>query len=183
MQIRLTTPDDFSQIAAVLNEQIAHGIAHFGTIPISEAQIDEEWSPIADMYPWLTAIDDQGAFLGFVKSAPWSQRGGYRWTVEVSVYLSKNARGRGIGRALYNELFGILTRQGYVIVFAGASIPNEASDKLHKAMGMEVVGEVTPFGFKQGKWIAVRYYQGLLVDLDSATPPMPIQPVVSVFPA
>lgn len=182
MDIRLTTKDDFSPIADLLNDQIMNGYAHFGTVQTDASEVEQSWSAHADTHPWLSAIDDNGAFLGFVKSAPWSSRGGYRWTVEVSVYIEKHARGRGVGTALYRELFRILKLQGYVIVYAGASMPNEASDRLHKSMGMTPFGEVTPSGFKQGRWIDVRYYQMQLVDPAEATPPMPVKPIASVYP-
>lgn len=182
MNIRPTTKDDFAPIADLLNDQIMNGFAHFGTVQTDAKEIEQSWSPHTDTHPWLTAVDDEGNFLGFVKSSPWSPRGGYRWTVEVSVYLVSHARGRGIGRALYDELFRILKLQGYVVVYAGVSLPNEASDRLHRAIGMTPFGDVTPSGFKQGKWIDVRYYQMHLVDPASVTPPMPVQPIASVYP-
>ena len=182
MQIRLTTREDFSEIADVLNDQIMNGFSHFGTVQTDAKEIEQSWAPHADTHPWLTAVDDDGRFLGFVKSAPWSSRGGYRWTVEISVYIEKQARGRGIGRALYDELLRILRLQGYVVVYAGVSLPNEASDRLHRAIGMTPFGDVTPSGYKQGRWIDVRYYQMHLVDPESATPPMPVRPIASVYP-
>ena len=182
MNIRPTTRDDFAPIACLLNEQIVDGYAHFGTLQTNAEEIEASWAPHAGTHPWMTAEDGDGGFLGFVKSAPWSPRGGYRWTVEVSVYLVPSARGRGIGRALYDELFRVLRLQGYVVVYAGVSLPNEPSDRLHRAIGMTPFGDVTPSGFKQGRWIDVRYYQMQLVDPASATPPMPVKPIASVYP-
>ena len=68
------------------------------------------------------------------------KRSGYQWSVEVSVYVAAEARGRVAGRRLYTALFDLLRRQGYVTAFAGIALPNEASVGLHEAMGFRPIG-------------------------------------------
>lgn len=162
VEIGLVGESDIGDITGLLNHEIAHGFAHFGSVPEREETIRGLWKSHHETHAWLVARDGEGRFLGFAKSAPWSARGAYSWCVEVSIYIAPGAQRMGLGKRLYGRLFEILGAQGYVTVIAGASVPNEGSDRLHKAMGMKVIGEHESIGYKFGRWYGVRYYQGFL---------------------
>jgi len=181
MQIRLMTKEDAGEIADVLNVAIASSVAHFGTVPTDAEEVLQSWHATSETYPWLVAVGDDGGFMGFAKGSPWNTRQAYRWTVETGIYLNKESQGMGVGKTLYTKLFDVLALQGYRIVLAGVSIPNPASEQLHESMGMTVVGDVTPAGYKFGKWISVRRYQFHLGKIDSGTVPRPIRSVSSVW--
>lgn len=168
-------------IADLLNEQILTGRAHFGVATESAEVVAGQWRQAGDRYPWLVAEDDAGAFLGFARGHPWKVREAYDWTVEAGIYLAEPARGRGVGRLLYQRLFDTLRGQGFVIVLAGVTVPNPASERLHESMGMTVAGEIAPAGFKLGRWMAVRYYQLMLRDLGVDEDPGGIRPVSGVW--
>jgi len=172
MNIRFTHPDDVPAITAILNSEIANGIAHFGTEPIDGLAISTELKAAGNKFPWYTAEDKAGKFLGFCKSAPWSPRGGYDWTVEITIYIAKHAQGQGVGKALYTRLLDTLRAQRFQIIVAGVSEPNPASAALHTSIGMEQSGYNKTMGFKHGQWIDVSYYQMILGDL--ASPPLPV---------
>ncbi len=117
--------------------------------------------------PWLVAEVD-GQVAGFTYASPHRQRPGYRWSAEVSVYLDPAYHRRGIARALYERLISELTRLGYVSIFAGIALPNEASVGLHEAVGFEPLGVFSHIGFKNGAWHDVGWWQRTLRD-----PPVP----------
>ena len=73
-------------------------------------------------------------------------------SADVTAYMAEGYRGRGLGRALYTRLFEILRLQGYRSLYAGITVPNEASVALHRAMGMEPVGIYRNVAFKFGAW-------------------------------
>lgn len=171
MQIRPTQIQDITSITALLNHEIVHGVAHFGTQPIEESEIRGQLAQAGDRFPWYTAADDSG-FLGFCKSAPWSTRGGYNWTAEVTIYLAPQARGRGIGKALYTKLLSTLRAQRFQVIVAGVSEPNPASVALHTSIGMKQTGYNTKMGFKHGRWIDVSYYQMILGDQSDSPEPV-----------
>ncbi len=162
IEIGLVGDGDIGEITGLLNREIAEGFAHFGTAPEKEETIRGLWAAGKAFHPWLVARDGDGRFLGFAKSSAWNPRGAYAWCVEVSVYIAPGAQRMGLGTRLYGRLFEILRAQGYVTVVAGASVPNEGSDRLHRAMGMRVIGEHEAIGYKFGRWYGVRYYQGFL---------------------
>lgn len=158
MHIRPTQLEDVSSITTLLNHEIAQGVAHFGTEPIDQSEIREQLKSAEDRFPWYSAFDDD-QFLGFCKSAPWSLRGGYNWTAEITIYLTPEARGRGIGKALYGNLLSTLKAQRFQVIVAGVSEPNPASVALHTSIGMKQTGYNTRMGYKHRRWIDVSYYQ------------------------
>ena len=181
MHIRLTAPEDVPAITALLNDEIARNTAHFGTGPEVESTIAGLLEVAGDRFPWYTALDDEDRFLGFAKSGPWSLRGGYDWTAEITIYTTPESRGRGVGRALYTRLLDTLRAQRFQIIVAGIAEPNPASVALHTSIGMERTGYNQTMGFKHGKWIDVGYYQMILGDL--ANPPPPVLTVSEALTA
>jgi len=172
MNIRFTHPDDVPAITAMLNSEIANGVAHFGTEPIDDSATSTELKAAENRFPWYTAEDDSGKFLGFCKSAPWSPRGGYDWTAEITIYIAQHAQGKGVGKALYTRLLDTLRAQRFQVVVAGVSEPNPASVGLHMSIGMERTGYNASMGYKHGQWIDVSYYQMILGELTNPPPPV-----------
>ncbi|MBO6514682.1 MAG: N-acetyltransferase [Phycisphaerales bacterium] len=175
MQIRPTQTDDVPSITSLLNHEIIHGVAHFGTEPIEQSEVKGQLAQAEGWFPWYCAFDDNDAFLGFCKSAPWSPRGGYNWTAEITIYLMPEARGRGIGKALYTKLLSTLSAQRFQVIVAGVSEPNPASVALHTSIGMKQTGYNTRMGYKHGQWIDVSYYQMILGEQ-----PNPPEPILSI---
>lgn len=102
-------------------------------------------------YPFLIYKEDD-KILGYAYASPHNQRAAYDWSSNVSIYLSQNAKGRGIGRALYTCLFDTMRNLGYYNLYAGITLPNESSEGIHKAMGFKHVATYEKVGFKNGAW-------------------------------
>lgn len=111
--------------------------------------------------PWLVALEDQ-AVVGYAYAAPWNARDAYRHTMEVTAYVTPGATGRGIGSALYAELFARLRPLGVHAVIAVIALPNPASVALHERFGLRHAGTFREVGRKFGRWVDVGYWQGLL---------------------
>ena len=186
VSVALAGPGDMGPIAAVLADAVVHTRAHFGDEPPTEADVTAQFAAQGATHPWLVAREtggasggaSGGAFLGFAKASPWMTRRGYAWTVETSIYLEASARGRGVGRLLYDTLFALLAAQGYAVAIAGVALPNPASERLHEAVGMRACAVFDPVGFKFGDWIAVRYYQRVL---NAGATPGEIRPVADTW--
>ncbi len=127
-------------------------------------------------HAWLVAEQD-GRIIGYAYGAPHRARTAYQWSVEVSVYLDRSAQRKGIGRALYEALFERLRAQGYYNAYAGIALPNEASVRLHEAMGFQSIGVFRAVGYKFGRWHDVGWWQMELrpqrVDPAPPGPPLP----------
>jgi len=94
----------------------------------------------------------------------------------VSVYLARDRRGRGGGRALYEALLTRLTERGFRMAAAGMTQPNEASGRLHAALGFEPVGTFRAVGWKHGAWRDVAWVQRPLAAAlpEGEDPPEPV---------
>ena len=148
----------------------------------------EEAAPDADAFaariacltathPWLVAERD-GVVAGFAYGSPHRERAAYRWAADVSVYVDPAHHGRGIGRALYEELLARLRTQRIHIACAGITLPNAASVGLHESLGFELVGIYRGIGWKAGAWRDVGWWQLRLLPplADGAPPPEPLPP-------
>ncbi len=112
---------------------------------------------------WLVAERD-GECIGYAYGSSHRERAAYRWSVEVSAYVSPNHHRQGIGRSLYSALFSVLAEKGFCSAYAGVTLPNEASIALHRSVGFAPVGTFEAVGRKFGKWHDVAWFQRRLRD-------------------
>lgn len=115
-------------------------------------------------FPWLVWEED-GQVLGYAYAGAPFERAAYRWDAEVSIYICPAAQGRGGGRALYERLERILTRQGYRTLYAIITSENQASLDFHTKMGYTHLATFPHCGWKKGRWLAVTWLQKQLQDL------------------
>lgn len=127
-----------------------------------------------ELYPWLVA-EENGAILGYAYACAHRERPAYRWSVDSAIYVRENARGRGVARALYEELFRILKEQRFHSVYAGIALPNDASIALHRSMGFSLVGTYKQVGYKDGAWRDTSWWQ-LQLSSGDAPPQEPLKP-------
>jgi phosphinothricin acetyltransferase len=125
--------------------------------------------------PWLVADGGAEGVIGYAYAGPHRERAGYRWAVNISVYVAAGHHGRGVGRALYDALILLLRRQGFVNAYAGIALPNDASVALHEAIGMRRIVVYEGVGFKHGAWHDVAWYHlRLTVPEEHPAEPIPL---------
>ena len=106
----------------------------------------EETAPTADematridkcrpRWQWLVA-EVNGEVVGYAYGSQHRERSAYRWSVEVSAYVDRHHQRQGIGRALYEQLLAELADKGFCNAFAGITLPNDPSVKLHDVDGL-----------------------------------------------
>jgi phosphinothricin acetyltransferase len=100
--------------------------------------------------------------MGFAVVSAFRDRAAYATTVEDSVYVHGDHRGQGVGRALLDELLRLTAAHGFHAVIARISSENEASLRLHRACGFELVGTEREVGRKHGRWLDVVELQRML---------------------
>lgn len=109
-------------------------------------------------FPWLV-WEEEGTVLGYAYAGAAFERAAYRWCAETSVYLAKEAQGRGWGRKLMEALEKILQSQGYRVLYALITEENESSLRFHEALGFAQAACLPNCGYKQGRWIGVCYLE------------------------
>lgn len=161
MEIRTAVADDVPGLQAVYDPHTAGSHSTFHTEPVAP----EVWlGRLASDHPGDQVVVgvEGGRVLGTAWSTEYRPKSGYDATRETSVYLADGATGRGLGRALYDDLLGRLTEAGMHTAVAGVALPNDASVALHTACGYEVIGNFREVGHKFGRWIDVLWFQKML---------------------
>jgi len=171
--VRLAEPEtDAAAVADIYRPAVETSLASFEERAPTTAEMAERMRTTLVRTPWLVAEQD-GAVVGYAYAGPHHQRPGYRWSVNISVYVAPGFAGQGIGRRLYDELLALLRRQGFVNVYAGITLPNPASVALHEAIGMRRIAVYEGVGFKHGAWHDVAWYH-LRLAVPDGRPPEPI---------
>jgi len=162
--IRQAKEADAEAIADIYNYYVTDTIVTFEEEPVLPDEIARRIDQVAKAgLPWLVA-EAQGRIVGYAYATPWKERIGYRFSVETTVYLSKDSTGHGVGTELYAELFKLLEAAGIKSAVGGVALPNDASVALHEKFGMRKVAEFERIGVKFGQWINVAYWQRLFAD-------------------
>lgn len=173
---RLATPDDAAALQAIYAPYVETSIT-FEYVAPSVEEFRRRIEERICIYPYIV-VEEDGVPMGYAYASRLFSRPAYAWAVELSVYLSRDCRGRGLGRALYARMLSLLELQGIRSAHGKVTEPNEASDKLHRAMGFRCVGIMDNVGFKLGKWRDVSHYEKLLGDFESA--PEPVIPITEL---
>lgn len=162
--IRPATPEDAAAICAIYNHYIATTTISFEEEPVSAGEMAQRVADVqAAGLPWLVAMEG-GRLLGYAYATRWRARPAYRTSVESTVYLDREAGGRGAGSLLYHALLDELRRREVHMVIGGIAQPNARSVALHEKMGFRKVAHFSEVGRKFGRWIDVGYWELKLQD-------------------
>ena len=164
MRFRFAQPGDGAGIAAIYGPIVAHTAISFEVEPPDAALMRARIAEQPANRPWIVAERD-AQILGYAYASPFRGRAAYRWSAETTVYVAESARRRGVAGDLYAVLFGLLVAQGYRRAFAGITLPNHASERLHRAIGFTDVGVFRAAGHKFGAWHDVMMLQRALAPL------------------
>lgn len=169
--VRPARPADAAGIAAVYAPIVEQSVISFEATPPDADEFARRMAARPRL-PWFVG-EAGGQVVGFAYAAQHRSRAAYRWSADCSVYLAGGARGKGLGRALYERLFAEVRELGYVSLFAGVALPNDASVGLHTALGFQPVGIYRNVGHKFGSWVDVGWWQLPLLD----PPHQPAEPI------
>jgi L-amino acid N-acyltransferase YncA len=106
--------------------------------------------------PFLVAVDDEHAVLGYALMHPWNPKSAYRFSAEDSIYLAPDATGRGLGTALLETLLQVSAEAGLrTIVALIEPTAAAASIALHRRYGFADAGLLRDVGVKFGRSLDV----------------------------
>lgn len=168
--VRLATLDDAEAVRTIYNREVTGSTVTFDLVPRS---LDDQraWlAAHAGAHPAVVAVSGD-AVVGFGSLSPYRDRPAYATTVEDSVYVDRDVRGRGVGRLLLADLVRLAGLHGFHSVIARIVGGHDASIALHRACGFELVGVEREVGRKFGRWLDVVVMQRLLAPEASANRP------------
>jgi L-amino acid N-acyltransferase len=150
------------EIREIYNEVIRNTTAVFSDLEVTlenrEAWLDAK--RIAG-FPVLAAVDPSGV-VGFATFGEFRTWPGYRYSVEHSVHVRADSRGRGVGRALVQALLQEAGRMQKHVMIAGIDAQNVTSIALHEKLGFKTGGELREVAFKFGRWLDLKFMHRLI---------------------
>lgn len=158
MNIRLATPSDAAALLAIYAPYVENTAITFEyEVPTIE-DFTNRIAKTLEKYPYLVAEED-GVVVGYAYASTYYARAAYDWAVELSVYVSLDSRGQGVGTKLYDALEYLLDQMGYIHFLACISLPNEASLAFHRKRGYQQVAHFPKIGYKFNRWHDIVWLQ------------------------
>lgn len=161
MLIRPATLQDQPGILEIYNESVLNSTATFDTDPRTPEKQLEWFNRHKANHPILVA-EENGRIAGWASLSPWSDRCAYDSTVEVSVYLAPEQRGKGLGFQLLQQVTEAGRKAGNHTILSRISSDNLASIRIHEKAGYSTVGTMKEVGFKFGRFLDVVIMQIVL---------------------
>lgn len=158
MNIRLANPSDAASFLSIYAPYVENTAITFEYEVPSIEDFGNRIEKTLGKYPYLVAEED-GVVLGYAYASTYYARAAYDWAVELSVYVSQDARGKGVGSKLYNELEDLLDQMGYMHFLACVSLPNEDSIAFHTKRGYQQVAYFPKIGYKLERWHDIVWLQ------------------------
>ena len=159
--VRPAVEDDAAAVVRIYAPYVEQTAISFEEIVPTTDDMAARIKKCRTRWQWLVA-EVNGEVVGYAYGSQHRERAAYRWSVVVSAYVDREHHRKGIGRALYEPLLIELADKGFCNAFAGITLPNEPSVKLHTSMGFEPVGTFRSIGWKFGTWHDVTWLQRTL---------------------
>lgn len=152
-----------SSILDILNEAILNSTALYDYRARSPESM-EAWfaTKRAAGHPVIGAVDDAGTLLGFASYGRFREREAYKYSVEHSLYVHVDHRGKGVGAALMPALIAAARERGVHVLVGGIDVANAASIALHERFGFVHTGTIRESAFKFGHWLDLGFWQLVL---------------------
>jgi phosphinothricin acetyltransferase len=150
-------------ILAILNDAIVNSTALYDYKP-RDAQSMVTWfnTKRAGNFPVIGVEDAQGTLLAFGSYGTFRAFPAFKYTVEHSVYVHKDHRGKGLGRVIMEAIADAARENGVHALMGAIDATNPGSIALHERLGFKHVGTLPEVGFKFGRWLDLAFYQLLL---------------------
>ncbi len=164
VSIRPATEADLAAIQRIYNHAILNTTATWDEEPWPMQKREDWWAEHRRRGPEQPVVvaEAQGAVVGFAYLTLMSQKSGWRFTRENTIYVDEPWRRHGVGRVLLAALLEEANRIGVRLVVASITSDNEASIALHAEFGFEVVGTLRDAGWKFGRRHSTTYMQRLI---------------------
>ncbi len=156
--IRIATPADAERLLQIYAPYVTDTAISFEYTVPSVTEFRTRINNTLQKYPYLVA-EHNGQIVGYTYAGPFIARAAYGWNVETTIYLQKDKKKAGIGRALYEALEKALTLQNILTANACIGYPETEdayltlnSIQFHEHLGYRMVGVFHQCGYKFGRW-------------------------------
>ncbi len=159
VQTRDAVLDDLPQLLDIYNDIILHTTAVYDYEPHT-LEMRKQWFETKQQqgFPVFVAEED-GVIVGFSSIGSFRAWAAYKYSVENSIYVKADCRGKGMGKVLMQPLIEASKTLGMHTIIASIDANNEASLKLHKSFGFQEVAHFKQVGYKFDRWLDLKFLQ------------------------
>lgn len=170
-RIRQCDENQLPEILEIFNEAILHSTALYDYQPRTMENM-QTWytAKLQGNYPIIGVFDPEDQLLGFTSYGSFRNWPAYKYSVEHSIYIRSDRRGKGLGKLLLREIIKSAEEQDYHVLIGGIDASNTASIHHHEKEGFVWSGTIKQAGYKFGKWLDLSFYQLIL-----NTPVLPVE--------
>lgn len=161
LSIRPATADDILRITDIYNDAILNTTATFDTETKTVEERMQWFLNHDDKHPVIVA-EIESRVIGFASLSKWSDRCAYDGTAEVSVYIDKNHRGKGVGKRMVEVIALEGEKAGLTNLISRITEGNLSSIHIHEQLGFEHIGVMKKAGKKFDKFLDVHLMQKLI---------------------
>lgn len=167
--IRPVTKSDAAQLVNIYGYYVENtAITAELTVP-SVAEFEQRIEKTTQKYPYICA-EENGKILGYAYAGVFRSRAGFNHTVELSIYIDKSARKKGIGRLLYQHLIPQLKKMGIINLYASITVPDDQDDEyldhnsenFHKHLGFKTIGYFRSSIHKFNRWYGMIFMEKII---------------------
>jgi phosphinothricin acetyltransferase len=169
MRIEAVSTKDAEQLLEVYGYYVRETAVSFEYDVPSVAEFQGRIAQISQRYPYWKAVGDDGVVLGYAYANTFKSRAAYDWSVETTIYVRKDARRAGTGRALYQALERSLGHMGILNMNACIAVTDQEDPRLtrdsvyfHEKMGFSPVGRFHNSGYKFSTWYDMMWMEKML---------------------
>ncbi len=157
-EITMACPEDYETIRRIYSQYIDTPITFEYELP-DEITFRKRLEGFAETYPVLVAKDSGGHIIGYTYAHRIFDRKAYYPSCELTVYIDRHNTSSGVGKRLCSALLDILDEQGVRNVYSLVTIPNPASEGLHRSLGFSLIATLTDTGYKNGSLRNVGWFE------------------------
>ena len=171
MKIEKVTLYDAKELLSIYAPYVTETAISFEYEVPSLDEFKERIENISAKFPYIKAVSDNGEILGYAYASSFHQRKAYEWSVEMTVYVKKDSRREGVGKALYDTLekslkdMGVLNVNACIAYLGGGKTDEYLTDDsffFHEKMGYKMVGIFHDSGYKFGRWYDMIWMEKML---------------------
>ena len=172
--IRTATPEDAEELVAIYDYYVKETAITFEYETPSAEEFRGRIEKVLKKYPYIVVertLPGTGVkeIVGYAYASTFKDRDAYQWSVELSIYIQKDARREGLGRLLYEELERRLKDQGILNLYACIGYPDTEDEHLnldsvrfHEKLGFSMIGKFNKCGYKFDTWYSMVWMEKMI---------------------
>lgn len=168
IDIRSAAPADAERLAQIYRYYVENTAISFEYDAPDPDQFRERIERTLEGYPYLV-LEEDGVVQGYAYAGPFKARAAYARSAELSIYLDRAARGRGLGARLYEALEAEMRARGFMNLYACIADPvaedeylTHGSERFHRRMGFTLAGRFHRCAWKFGRWYNMIWMEKLI---------------------